>query len=244
MMPYRNILYRSLTFASIAAILLLLVPSPYPAEAARDCAASGSYNFAGIDRKPKPIWGVRVEELNVKDSPLCFGSANTNYSVWVMIAAHSSLGGDGYAQIGYLRGRVDDNPKYFAEYDRCGSACAFKQQPGAAASGVHDFRVNYSFLDDNLKMFRDTIPFLGTPWSPRGEWSDWAPLWEGETHNVGDDMPGLSGSKVTFKYMEVWPCASCTWVGPDTDHTASSGFVRYSATYDKIYTTQIWTNTP
>lgn len=228
----------------LTCLVMLLMGSLWPyseVKAARACGEHISL-FDGTDPKSSSsLYGVRAT-INTRDTFFCTTAHQlSDASVWVMLA-----GGDvdqlEYAQIGWARGSGQTDERYFAEY--WDDFPSFDRYTGSIASGSSDFRVNYSFSEKRMKMWRNQWLLLTTDFDPRQYWqTPWRMLWDGEVHVRGDDMPGRSDSKVTFDNLQIYPCSGCSWVQP-TGLFGSSDDARYSFQWIDSNTFNIWTSSP
>jgi hypothetical protein len=70
--------------------------------------------------------------------------------------------------------------------------------------------------------------------------AQWDEEWDGETHDLGDDMPGTVATPEFFSNLQHLPCNGCAWVAP-TGLFIKSDSDRYGFQWDNNIQFHIWT---
>jgi hypothetical protein len=145
-----------------------------------------------------------------------------------------------YAQAGYLRlqGMVTVYP--FFEDNRGDGHKDFKKLD-TPASGTHRYFVTYDRSAGKMRMGMDGTTYLSSSFDPPFYWwSPWEAQWDGEVHDLGDDIAGTASHPVYFSNLSWQTSAGGSWVMPwGLDLVSDSD--RYAYAWDSDDQFHIWT---
>jgi hypothetical protein len=194
---------RCVTLLSLVAVstLALQVTVDVPlALAATTCQNNNSDSFAGARNLfGQSNTGVGAT-ITTQVPALCIGSdPSSDSSIWALVTGHGA--NDGYAQSGYIRQVGQSTVYYFAEYIKFDTDPKPTRVIGNAASGTHDYEELYDYVSA-IHMYVDNSTLLTTNFDPTTVWAaPWDPEWQGETHDLGDDVAGTTSQPVYFTNM-------------------------------------------
>jgi hypothetical protein len=182
-----------------------------PEAIAASCIAHGDYYFDGTN-----VGNVQRDGVTVRITPytpnLCNGSWSFS-AVWDMLQAQGTDPNQ-YAQVGYWRLYGQTTVYRFAAFSKNSSTQEVDKQ--GVSPGSNDlFKVQYNYSLGRMEMFINGGLFQPTNFDPAVSWNgNWTPEWEGETHDTGDDIPGVQTNPVSFSSMQVKNCRDCTYHAP------------------------------
>lgn len=202
--------------------------------AGTSCDASPSFYFDGVTLPAiTGIYGVSAR-IEANDPGLCEVdvSGHGNSSVWTMLLADSIAqptndAWDGWAQSGYIQvgsgngcTGCDGQLRPFSQWtNKCKSVATDPSVPIThcttntvttkylgilAASGLHDAK-SIKQSDGHIHMYFDGGQADVMSYGPGGEWStSWSRQYEGETHNLADDIAGTPTDQTQFDQIQYY----------------------------------------
>lgn len=186
-----------------------------------------THAFVGTDPVEMNFYGIRAT-LNTQNPALC-GASHSDSSVWVMISSSPEIGG--YAQVGYGKRTGQASPVYFLEFKKNYQTQRVRTEY-YHVSGVHTYQVQYLPTQGRLCMYYDGVLLRCADFDPIVAWgSGWRPLWDAETHDLGDDVPGTALAPVYFSNLRIQKTRGGSYVSP-SGLTISSDSSRYRVAWD------------
>jgi hypothetical protein len=220
--------------------------SPAIVLAAQSCEGGLHYYFDGTYPIATTSYAISAG-INTYVPNLCTtNNSNSDSSVWTMLAGQASS--DGWAQSGYGRHSGQTTAYEFAQtcgkYNTSTQTCTsgFAEWDGPAVSGTHTYSQVYNFNTGRINMEVDGTVELTTSFDPITTWTGpWIPEWEGETHDIGDDMPGTLATPVHFSNMQIQTCRSGCYTQAPAHSLSSSNYTRYANRwYTQYSNAAIW----
>lgn len=202
--------------------------------------------FDGVALQAIANDGVAAD-ISTQDPLLCgnaLGAHWSDSSVWVMDAGSGASARE-YAQAGYGRaGEPQQNTTYFFTEFNNNFARAEHQEWGATDANTHHYSVEYNTTTHALDMKIDGVTKDSTTFDPMQAWpAPWAPNWAAETHDPGDNVPGVLASPITLANLQIHANGS-GW-STLSNLSLESDSPRYRAAWDTTNSQfRMWTQDP
>jgi hypothetical protein len=206
---------------SLALVATFVAASPSTVLGAVACGSGPTFVFDGTEPPGNHNYGVRAD-LEKRVPALC-GANWSDSSLWVMTTGGCS---EEYMQSGYGRHQGEGTVYPFAQYDLgIGSSFVHKQLGDPPPAGSSTYYTKYNFSTGKISGVYDNQTLLSVnvdiAWcTGRGS------LFDAETHDEGDDVPGTAANKASVSSMVKIASRGGGWVNL-TNQKISSESDRY-----------------
>lgn len=211
---------RSRALAGAAALISVALAGPIAAGQNSPAVAAGSScgtlsNYLAVTESAYTTsnFGIRAD-IETNDPALCSSSGGSPSlsTAWAMLTPNQAYH---WAQAGYIRVGTDNTGypgavgfHYVAQYTKaCQPNCSGNGYTtvvtGSPGTATHTYASYLRASDDRIHMTVDGTNLLTVGYDVTGVWvNSWAGQFGGETYHAQSDIPGTTGDRTRFNYIQ------------------------------------------